>query len=194
MHMYRHMFDGIPVFTGDILCTRDGVEGSLFGALWRVLGKLAPGEVDHCLIYTGPGGRCVESAARGVRSFEMPGESWQSTPLAAERLLLDELVGVAYPLANRDLSFAEEMHIRAGVVAYCLTQVRDAKPYNVNFFNPESDGAFYCSQLVYKAYLAHGIDLHIEDGTRSNSLVDRIVFPQEIWDVCASHHAVVKVN
>ena len=182
--IYDHVFDGLPVRSGDILCTQDGERGespSLFGQIWRVLGMLLPGEIDHCLMYVGPGGRCIESAARGVIVFEIPGETWNSAPLKKERLLIDTLVGAAYPLAERGLSDGEERRIRLEVIQYCLERASGRKPYNLNYFNPLRDGAFYCSQLVYRAYLASGIDLDID---RSASLLERIVFPDEIWNAC----------
>jgi hypothetical protein len=203
--IYEHVFDGIPVRSGDILCTQDGCpdqerekshperaesrgEGSgtslslrLFGQIWRLLGKLSPGGIDHCLVYVGPGGRCIESAARGVIAFEMPGETWKASLLMKKRLLLDTLVGVAYPLAERGLSESEERRIRLEVVNYCLERASQHKPYNLNLFDVQRDGAFYCSQLIYRAYLACGIDL---DPDRNTSLLERIVFPEEIWDAC----------
>lgn len=174
-------FSGLTVTTGDILCTQDGVEGSLFGQLWRLVGRLLPGEVDHCLVYVGPGGRCIESGARGVIEFEMPGSVWDATLLGQERLLLDTLVGAAYPLQGRGLLAEDERHIRAGVVAFCREQVAQGKPYNLNVFNPETDGAFYCSQLVYKAYLSQGIDLNPEESFLIGPLTSKIIFPMDLW-------------
>jgi hypothetical protein len=180
--IYDHCFNGIPVRSGDILCTQDGdAAAGLFGQIWRVLGKLLPGEIDHCLMYLGPGGRCIESGARGVILFEMPGETWSSALLAKERLLLDRLVGAVCPLAGRGLSGDEENRIREEVVSFCLEQAARRKPYNLNYFDPLRDGAFYCSQLMYRAYLASSIDL---DADRSTSLLGRIVFPEEIWNAC----------
>jgi hypothetical protein len=180
--IYSCTFDGIPVRSGDILCTQDGdASAGLFGQIWRALGKLLPGEIDHCLIYLGPGGRCIESGARGVILFEMPGETWSSASLAKQRLLLDSLVGVAYPLDGRGLSEDEESRIRQEVISFCLERASRRKPYNLNYFDPLRDGAFYCSQLVYRAYLASGIDL---DPDRNTSLLERIVFPEEIWNAC----------
>jgi hypothetical protein len=184
MSIYTATINGLKVSTGDIICTADGEEKSLFGRLWQMLGKLVPGEVDHCLIYTGPGGRCIESGPKGVIAFEMAGENWEASPLFPQRWLLDTFVGVAYPLVNRGLSVKEESQIRLGVVSFCLEQAGCSKPYNLNFFNPEQDGAFYCSQLVYKAYRNEGIDLNTNLGVPCGPL-DCIVFPQEIWNACA---------
>jgi hypothetical protein len=193
--IYDHVFDNLPVRSGDILFTQDGetcpppdtprsMPGRptcLFGQIWRLLGRLVPGEIDHCLVYVGPGGRCIESAARGVIAFDMPGETWNSSPLAKERLLIDSLVGVAYPLAERGLQPDDEQRIRLDVVSFCLERAAKRRPYNPNLFNTQTDGAFYCSQLIYRAYLATGIDL---DPDRDPSLLERIVFPEEIWNAC----------
>lgn len=182
--IHAHTFNGLPLQTGDILCTQDGEKNSLFGQVWRLLGKLVPGEVDHCLIYLGPGGRCVESAARGVLVFEMPGESWDAPVLLQQRLLLDTLVGVAYPFAGRGLAPDEEALLRLAVAVFCQEQAKNSKPYNFNYLDPQRDRSFYCSQLVFKAYLAQGIDLNSNLGVPSGGLLERIVFPQEIWNGC----------
>jgi hypothetical protein len=181
MMIYQHTFSGLTVATGDILCTQDGVEGSLFGQLWRLVGRIVPGEVDHCLVYVGPGGRCIESGARGVIEFEMPGSEWDAETVWKERLLLDTLFGVVYPLENRGLTEAEEQRLRLGVVAFCREQVAQGKPYNLNVFNPETDGAFYCSQLIYKAYLEQGIDLNPEESLLNGPLTGKIIFPTDLW-------------
>lgn len=180
--IYAHEFEGLSLSTGDVLCTKDGAPDGPFAAAWSLLGRLVPGEVDHCLVYLGPGGRCVESALRGVIAFEMPGEQWQAEPLFGVRLLLDTLVGVAYPLAERGLPAGEEARIRQGVADYCLEQVARRPPYNLNFLDPDRDWSFYCSQLIYRAYLAHGIDLHPE--RPGMPALERIIFPDEIWHAC----------
>lgn len=184
LQIHTHTFNGLTVRTGDILCTQDGTPGSLFGALWRLIGLIAPGEIDHCVLYIGPGGRCIESAVRGVVTFDMAGKNWNPYPVHRQRLLLDTLLGVAYPLAGRGLSEEAEADVRRGVAAYCLDKVTHRRPYNLNYFNPQSDGAFYCSQLVYKSYLHYGIDLNVNQGVPTTGPLDRIVFPQEIWNAC----------
>jgi hypothetical protein len=182
--IYSYTFNGLPVQTGDVLCTSDGQPDSLFGRLWRIFGLLVPGEIDHCILYTGPGGRCVESGAGGVITFEMPGPNWDSPSLFEKRILLDALVGVAYPLANRTLDEAEEAHIRRRVAKYCLNMAAANRPYNLNYFNPNTGSSFYCSQLVYKAYQAHGIDLRSQAGLPDFPLLHKVVFPTEIWNAC----------
>jgi hypothetical protein len=118
--IYHHLLDGVPVYSEDIMCTQDGdVSAGLFGQIWRIIGKLVPSEIDHILLYAGPGGWCIESGARGMIVFETPGETWSSAPLTNERLLIDSIVGVAYPLAGRELP-DEERRIRSEVVSYCL--------------------------------------------------------------------------
>lgn len=183
MKIYTHIYNGLQVTTGDVLCTHDGDADSLFGQIWRVLGLLVPGEIDHTVLYVGPGGRCVEAGARGVIAFEMPGETWESEALFSQRLLADSLYGVAYPLQDLTVSPAEEARIRSGVAQYCLKQVELSKPYNFNYFDPQQEGAFYCSQLIYKAYLAYGIDLN-RDQEVPGGVVSQVVFPQEIWTGC----------
>jgi hypothetical protein len=183
--LHTHTLEGLPLCTGDILCTRDGRSGTLFARIWRLLGLLVPGEIDHVLMYIGPGGRCVESGARGVITFDMPGCYWVPRRLLHRRSLLDELIGAAYPLEGRGLSAAEETDIRLGAANFCLVKAAQRTPYNINFFNPATDGAFYCSQLVYKAYLEYGIDLNINQGVPCGPLLDNLVLPQEIWNACA---------
>ena len=189
MTLYNHTLNGLPLRTGDVLCTRDGRRNAHFARIWRLLGLLIPGEIDHCALYLGPGGRYVESATRGVILFDMPGETWRPQLRIRQRLLIDELIGVAYPLAGRGFTPAEEAEIRRGVAAYCLDKAARNAPFNYNFFNPESDGAFYCSQLVYKAYLALGVDLNTNQGVPAASILEKIVFPQEIWNACAHRRA-----
>ena len=183
MPIYTYTFHGLPLTTGDIICTRDGEHESAFGHLWQLLGRFVPGEVDHCIAFLGPGGRCIESATRGVIEFEMPGSSWDALAQFNQRLMLDTFYGVAYPLAGRGFSDAEETAIRLAVANFCREQALHGKPYNPNFFDPRRDGAFYCSQLVYKAYLAQGIDLNTNQGVPGGPLAP-IVFPQEIWNAC----------
>ncbi len=188
--IYSHSFHGLPLQTGDIICTQDGEVNSLFGRLWRAFGLLVPGEIDHCLIYLGPGGRCIESAARGVIVFHMPAETWDAQSLFKQRLLLDKFIGVAYPLQDTHLPLDKERRLRQAVAAYCLEQATRSKPYNLNYLDPGRDHSFYCSQLVYKAYLSQGINLNTNRGVPAGGLLDGIVFPQEIWNACPHRRAV----
>jgi uncharacterized protein YycO len=55
--------------------------------------------------------------------------------------------------------------------SYAATQV--GKPYNWNFVNPWAGDKFYCSQLVWKAWKAQGIDVDYVT-------IDPIVTPMEI--------------
>src|SRR4029079_5856877 len=93
--IYSHTFDGVTAKTGDILFTRDGEPGSVFGAIWKVLGYVLPGDLDHTALYVGPGIRFIESAARGVVVVTMEGESWQGRQYGKERLLVDHLVCIS---------------------------------------------------------------------------------------------------
>ena len=179
--IYESSFNGLPVKTGDIICTANGKPDILPGEFWRLIGRLLPGDVDHIVIYLGPGGRCAEAGSLGVITFEMPGERWQSEKVMISRgLLVDDLYGMVYPLQDQNLSITEESNIREGVAAYCLKHL--GSPYNLNFFDAEREDAFYCSQLAYKAYQPFGINMN--NGLAMSNLPgsDQIVFPQEIWN------------
>jgi hypothetical protein len=185
--IHSETLDGIPVATGDIICTANGAEGSLWGQAWRMVGLLVPGQIDHVALFVGPHGACVEAGARGVIQFAMHNQRWQADQLAGERLLYDHLVGVAYPLQGLDLSPAEEARIRQRAARFCLEQI--GKPYNINFFAPARDAAFYCSQLVYKAYFVQGIEILQQHAEVAHEDIPLIVTPQMLWDSCA-HQAV----
>ncbi|MEN9936874.1 MAG: Permuted papain-like amidase enzyme YaeF/YiiX, family [Chloroflexota bacterium] len=181
--IYEHSFHGIPVRTGDVICTTDGGAGGLYAALWQRLGTLVPGPIDHCAVYVGPGGRCVEAGARGVITFDMD-DPWDAAARHDVRWLLDTFYGVAYPLAGRGLEPADEERIRAGVAGYCLEQAAARRPYNVNFLDSAGDDAFYCSQLVFKAYHRFGIDLNTWHTDPARAPLHSVVFPLEIWESC----------
>ena len=190
--LHTFSFNGVTAKTGDILFTRDGEEGSLFGEFWKLIGRMFPSEFSHCAMYLGPGIRFIESAAKGVVVVEMQGNEWDGIRYGTERLLVDELIGVGDPIAGRDISPARENEIREHVVAYCVEQAREQKPYNLNFFNPETDGAFYCSQLVYKAYQTQGINLHVHIGEDADSLLAPLVFPEDVWNACLKKERVTR--
>jgi hypothetical protein len=182
--LYTTRINQLLVTTGDLLCTTDGVADNTIGQLWQALGYLVPGEVDHIIIYLGPDGRCVEAGGKGVILFDVPNETWNAVQMAETRWIMDTLVGVVRPLVGRGLAAEAEAHIRAGVARYCLAQVAAAKQYNLNFFDPTTDEAFYCSQLAYKAYLEYGIDLTYPATLipELNALLPSIVFPQTLWE------------
>ena len=70
--VFSYQINGLIVQTGDLICTTDGGDVDIKGQFWRLIGKLIPGEVDHIVIFVGPGGRCVEAGARGkVITFEV---------------------------------------------------------------------------------------------------------------------------
>jgi hypothetical protein len=70
IHTYE--IEGLRVQTGDLLCTTDGGGADITGQFWRLIGKLIPGDIDHIIIYVGPGGRCVEAGAKGkVITFDV---------------------------------------------------------------------------------------------------------------------------
>lgn len=182
--IYTYQIEGLTLQTGDIICTMNGKPDILPGEFWRLVGRLVPGDVDHVVIYVGPQGRCVESGSRGVIRFEVHNSTWDTEFMARKRgLLFDTFYGVAYPLHGLELSEDEETHMRMTVAQYCLSQI--GKPYNLNFLNAETEDAFYCSQLAYKAYQQVGIDLNTGLAMEQLPGTNAIVYPQEIWGGCA---------
>ena len=187
--VFTYQIEGLIVQTGDIICTMNGKPDILPGEFWLLVGRLVPGDVDHVAIYVGPDGRCVESGSRGVVTFDLCGETWDAECMTRERgLLLDTFYGVSYPLDGLELSEDEEAHMRAKVAQYCLSQV--GKSYNLNFLNAESEDAFYCSQLAYKAYQQVGINLNTGLAMEQLPGTNAIIYPQEIWGGCA-HRSVI---
>ena len=187
MTVHTYQFDGLTVRTGDLICTSTTQEKSIFGGLlWRFFGTLIPGEVDHIAVYVGPGGRCVEAGAKYcVTTFNIKGNTWDSSKMIEERgLILDNLYGVAYPLAGRSLSTEEEDGIRKRVAIYCIRQAEANKLYNAMFLDSNTEDAFYCSHLAYKAYLKEDIDLNTGKGVQDFPGMESIIFPQEIWSGC----------
>jgi hypothetical protein len=186
--VYKYNLNGLQIETGDLICTTDGDSGDVTGQFWRIIGKLIPGEVDHIVIYVGPEGRCLEAGAKGrVIAFDIVGNAWDVNKMRAQRgPFIDVFHGVAYPLEGKGLNPAELAQIRENVAIYCLAP--SGKPYNLNFLNSETEGAFYCSQLAYKAYLKQGIDLNTGIGVPDIPGTESIIFPQELWAGC-SHTA-----
>ena len=179
--VYTYQIEGIAVQTGDIICTMNGKPDILPGEFWRLVGRLVPGDVDHVAIYLGPDGRCAESGARGVITFDIPEGNWDTENMARQRgLLFDTFYGIASPIDGLQVSEEEEFEMRSRVAAYCLAQL--GKPYNLNFLNPETEDAFYCSQLAYKAYQQIGIDLNTGLAMEQLPGTNGIVYPQEIWN------------
>jgi len=186
--IHTYQIEGLTLQTGDIICTMNGKPDILPGEFWRFIGRLVPGDVDHVAIYLGPNGKCAEAGARGVITFDIPGRQWDTERMARQRgLLFDTLYGISSPLNGLELSESEEHRMRQVVVAYTLAQV--GKPYNLNFLNTETEDAFYCSQLVYKAYQQIGIDLNTGLAMEQLPGTNNIIYPQEIWDGF-SHRAV----
>lgn len=179
IHTYE--IEGIPLRTGDIICTMNGKPDILPGQFWRLIGRLVPGDVDHIALYLGPGGRCVEAGTRGVITFEVPDGRWDTELMALQRgLLFDTFYGVVSPLDGLSLAEEDELVMRRTLAGYCLMQV--GKPYNLNFLNAETEEAFYCSQLAYKAYQQIGINLNTGLAMEQLPGTNAIVYPQEIWN------------
>jgi hypothetical protein len=159
----------------------NGKPDILPGEFWRLVGRLVPGDVDHVAVYIGPDGRCVEAGARGVISFDIPDGLWNTERMALQRgLLFDTFYGVASPIDGLPVSEEEASEMRSRVAAYCLAQL--GKSYNLNFLHPETEDAFYCSQLSYKAYQQIGIDLNTGLAMEQLPGTNAIVYPQEIWN------------
>ena len=184
--IHSYWINNLQVQTGDILClsfdSRDSIKR---GDYWRILGLLIPGEVDHVAVYVGPDGRCVEASARGVYAFDLEENEWSPEKMFKHRgRFKDSLIGAAYPLHDLDVSVDSEIKIRLSVAEYCLDQAKIGKPYNINLLDPDREDAFYCAQLVYKAYIQHGINLNTNLGVANLPGINNIVFPQEIWHGC----------
>jgi hypothetical protein len=179
IHHYR--IEGLRVRTGDILCTRDGNATGFVGAIWSAIGALVPGEIDHCALYIGPGGRFAEADARGVSVLAMPGDRWNSDALRRKRLFVDTFVGVAYPLEGRRLSRRQQDRIRLSVATYCLSQAASGKRFNFNLLDATNPRRTYCSQLIVEAYRCEGIDLNSKRGMRSVRTLRRAVLPESLW-------------
>lgn len=186
--VYTYQIEGITLRTADIICTMNGKPDILPGEFWRLVGRLVPGDVDHVAVYLGPNGRCIEAGARGVVTFNVPRGQWNTERMARQRgLLFDTFYGVSSPLQGLGLSEGEEFEMRSTVAAYCLAQV--GKPYNLNFLKTETEEAFYCSQLAYKAYEQIGINLNTGLAMEQLPGTNAIVYPQEIWNGFSHRHA-----
>jgi hypothetical protein len=197
MTVHTYQMDGLTVRTGDLICTNTTEQESLFGGLfYQLFGMLIPGDVDHIAVYVGPGGRCVEAGAKyRVITFDIKGNTWDCSKMIEERgLILDNLYGVAYPLAGLSLSSEEEARIRKRVAMYCIRQAEAKKIYNAMFIDSKTENAFYCSQLAYKAYLKEGIDLNTGKGVPHFPGMESIIFPQEIWSGCKHERASTQAN
>jgi hypothetical protein len=184
--VHEYEMNGLLVKTGDILCMADAGPCILGGQFWRYIGHLIPCEVSHVAHYVGPEGRCVEAGARGrVITFNITDHAWDAQNMRDQRgEMIDALYGIACPAEGRGLSESREREVRESVARYCLDQAAAGKPYNLDFFNPNREDAFYCSQLAYLAYLKHGIDLNTKIGIPHIPRTSSIIFPQEIWDGC----------
>ncbi len=183
--VFTYLIAGLPVHTGDILCTTVGDESLLSGLVWRTFGAFVPGPIDHMALYVGPDGRCVESGPAGVVVYDASDRTWGAQRMAKERAwLTDTLYGVAYPLAGRGLAPKDEATVRSAVAAYCLAQAEADRPYNFNFLNSRTEKSFYCTHLIYQAYLHCGIDLNSERHFLGWDGQDGLILPQEIWQAC----------
>ena len=187
LSLSSYIIEGLTIKTGDLIATTNGNKIVLSGQFWWLVGKLIPGEIDHIAIYIGPNGLCVEAGATGkVITFELNGGEWSSDEMLDERGFVDQLYGVADPLAGRGFTLDQERIARLTAASYCLEQAAMNKPYNFNFLDSDTETAFYCSQLAYKAYLATGINLNSGIGIPDVPYTESIIFPQEVWEGCQS--------
>jgi len=178
--IHSYQVEGLRLKTGDIICTMNGKPDILPGEFWLLVGRLVPGDVDHVAVYIGPKGRCVESGSCGVINFNIHNGVWDTEFMARKRgMLFDTFYGVSYPLDGMELPKQREREMRTTIANYCLAQI--GKPYNLNFLNAESERAFYCSQLAYKAYQQVGIDLNTGLAMEQLPGTNAIIYPQEIW-------------
>ena len=181
--VYSYEINGVLVQTGDVICTENGDDTAVAGAVWRLIGLMIPGEIDHVAIYVGPEGRCVEAGPKmKVNVFNVADGKWDADGMTDDRgPIHDTFHGVVYPLETSGKSSEEITKARIDIANYCLEQANSNKPYNVNFLNSETEDAFYCSQLAFKAYQKQGIDLNTNNGVPQIPFTESIVFPQEIW-------------
>ena len=134
------------------------------------------GDVEHIVVYVGPGGRCVEAGAKGmVIALDMIGSTWDSRKITEQGgVFIDRDYGVAYPLEGTGFDETQSTSIREEVAQYCLDQL--GKPYNVNFLDSSTERAFYC-----KPYLKQGIGLNTRIGIPDIPGSETIIFPEEVW-------------
>lgn len=181
--IYSYKIAGVSLKSGDIICTTDGDDTLAAGQFWRLIGKIIPGDVDHIVIYTGPDGRCVEANGKGVKIFEISNNIWDSHKIKDLRGgLIDNFYGVVYPFHEMDVSEQEINKMRLEIANYCLKQAQLNKPYNLNFFDSDTEESFYCSQLAYQAYQQININLNTGLGVPNIFGTDKIIYPQEIWN------------
>ena len=150
--IHTYQIHGLPLQTGDIICTMNGKPNILPGEFWRLVGRLVPGDVDHVAMYLGPEGRCIESGALGVVTFEVHNGFWEPEHTMPEHgLLVDTFYGAAYPLEGRGLSREMEEQIREDVAAFSLAQI--GKPYNLNFLKSDTDETYMYSVSKKSLYM-----------------------------------------
>ena len=58
------------------------------------------------------------------------------------------------------------------------------RPYNFNFLNSRTEKSFYCTHLIYRAYLHSGIDLNSQRHFLGLAGPDSLILPREIWEAC----------
>lgn len=176
--VFQETIHGRLVTTGDIIFTREG-PNSIYSMGCTALGERPPGEADHCLLYLGPAGLCVEAGINGVITFEAGG-SWNAEQMFMSRGLVDTFHAASSLLAGRGLGAEQEIAVRAFVRGYALGCVH--KPYNLKLTDLYDEKALYCSQLVYLAYRGAGIELHAAGTVLSGRRPVQLVLPANILE------------
>ncbi|KKK50999.1 hypothetical protein LCGC14_3119410 [marine sediment metagenome] len=147
--MNNATISGLPVQSGDLLFT---------SCYWPP-GVWLPGPIDHVLMYTGPGKRCIEAGPKGVIAFDFV-TGWKGF---RSRGIWDRVYGVGYP--------TDKQRIARYAVKFCERQV--GKPYDW-LFSKKTDTAYYCSELVFQAYQILGV--------RLGNVDNPIITPKNVWD------------
>lgn len=176
--VFQETIHGRLVTTGDVIFTREG-PNSIYSMGCTALGDKPPGEADHCLLYLGPAGLCVEAGVHGVITFEAGG-NWNAEQMFMSRGLVDTFHAASSLLAGRGLGAGEEIAVRTFVRGYALGCVH--KPYNLKLTDLHDEKALYCSQLVYMAYRWAGIELHAAGTVLSGRRPVQLVLPANILE------------
>jgi len=113
-NLFEYELDGIPLQTGDLICTRDGSDTILAGEFWKIIGTLIPGEVDHVAVYLGPKG-AASRRDRTACSCSRSRTGVGCGSMFQKRGIVDQLHGVAFPLRKRKLGIeaTQRMRIRS---------------------------------------------------------------------------------
>ncbi len=174
--VFQETIHGRSLKTGDVIFTRDG-PNSIFSMGCTVLGERVAGEADHCLLYLGPSGLCVEAGGHGVIAFDAK-PAWNAEPMLLSRGIVDTFHTASSVLAGRGLSAAQENAVRILVRGYALGSV--SKAYNLRLLDLNNEKALYSSQLVYLAYANAGVELRGVTTVTSGRRAVQVILPRDI--------------